>query len=60
MRSQILMPFLIAGIFGDEVEVFATNDERAVHFGGDDSASQDTTSDRDFTRKRAFFVCVRD
>ena len=57
MCSQVLMSLLISGIFGDEVEVFAADDKGSVHFGGDDGACEDTTTDRDFTSERAFLVC---
>ena len=50
------MTFLVSGVFGYEVKVFAANDESAVHFGGDDSTSEDTTTDGDFSCERAFLV----
>ena len=50
------MPLLVSRVFRDEVEVFAADDQGAMHFGGDDSASKDTASDRHFTSERALFV----
>lgn len=50
------MSFLISGVLGDEVKVFASNDESAVHFGRDDRAGEDTAADGDFARERAFLV----
>ena len=51
------MSLLVSGVFGDEVEVFAADDECSVHFGGDDGACKDTATDRNFTSERAFLVC---
>lgn len=51
------MTFFIPGVFRDEVEVFATDDEGSVHLGGDDCACEDTAADRDFASEGAFLVC---
>lgn len=51
------MSLLISGVLGDEVQVFAADDESSVHFSGDDGACEDTATDRDFTGERAFLVC---
>ena len=56
MRGKILVAFLISGVFWHEVKVFATDDESAVHFGGDDGAGEDTAADGDFACERAFLV----
>ena len=50
------MAFLISGVFGDEVKVFAADDEGAVHFRGDDSTGENTAADGDFASERAFLV----
>ena len=50
------MPFLISGVFGYEVKVFAADDEGSVHLGGDYGACEDTTPYRNLAGKRAFFV----
>ena len=50
------MSFLVSRVFRDEVEVFAANDERAVHLSRDDCACEDTTSNRDLAGEGAFFV----
>lgn len=42
------MAFLVPRVFRDEVEVLATDDERAVHLGRDYGARQDPAADRDF------------
>lgn len=56
MRSKVLVALLVSRIFGDEVKVFAANDESAVHFCGDNSASEDTATNGDFAGERAFLV----
>lgn len=43
MRRQVLVSLLITRVFGDEVEVFSTDDEGTVHFRGHDTAGQDTS-----------------
>ena len=50
------MTFFISGVFGDEVKVFASDDEGAVHFRGDDSAGENTAADGNFACERAFLV----
>lgn len=50
------MTLLVAGVFGDEVKVFAANDESSVHFSGNDSAREDTATDGDFACEGAFLV----
>ena len=50
------MAFLVSRVFGNEVKVFAANDESAVHFGGDDSSSEDTAADGDLASERAFLI----
>lgn len=57
MRSQVLVPLLVSGVFGDVVEVFAADDDGTVHLGGDDGAGQDTATDGDHTGEGAFLVC---
>ena len=57
MCRQILVALLITGIFGDEVEVFAADDDGAVHFRGDNGAGEDTAADRDLAGEGAFLVC---
>jgi len=52
------MSLLVTGVLGDEVEVFSTDDEGSVHFGGDDSAGEDTTADRYHAGEGTFLVCV--
>jgi hypothetical protein len=56
MCGQVLVALLVTGILGNEVEVFATDDEGSVHLGGDDSAGEDTATDGDQAGERALFV----
>ena len=56
MCCQVLVSFLISGIFGYEVEIFTTDDKGSVHFGRNDCASQDTSADGDLAGERAFLV----
>jgi len=56
MRSKVLVSLLIPGVFGDEVEIFSADNERAVHFGGNDGARQNTAADADFAGEGAFFI----
>ena len=39
------------------MEIFATNDEGSVHFGRDDSSSEDSATDGDFAGERTLLVC---
>ena len=57
MRSQISVALLISGVLGDEVEVFAADDDRAVHLGGHNGAGQDTATDGDEAGEGALLVC---
>lgn len=57
MRSEVLVSLLISSVFGDEVEVLATDDEGSVHLGGDDGSGQDTATDGDETGEGALLVC---
>lgn len=45
VSGEVLVATLVTGVFGDEVEVLAANDECAVHLGGDDGACEDTAAD---------------
>lgn len=54
--GQVLVSLLIAGVFWNEVEVFATDDESSVHLGRDNSSGQDTATDGDKAGERALLV----
>lgn len=51
------MALLVTGVFWDEVEVLAADDEGSVHLGGDDSSGEDTATDRDLADEWALLVC---
>ena len=50
------MPLLVSSVLGNEVKVFAADDECSVHFGRDDSACEDTAAYGDLTGERALLV----
>lgn len=58
MGGEVLVTFLVTVVFRDVVEVFATDDECAVHLCGDDGAGEDTAADGDEAGEGAFFVCA--
>ncbi len=57
MRSQVLVSLLISGVFGDKMEIFASDDKGSMHFGGDDGAGKDTAADGDLAGERTLLVC---
>lgn len=50
------MALLVTGVLWDEVKVLATDDESAVHLGGDDGSGQDTSTDGDLAGEWALLV----
>lgn len=58
MCREVLVSLLVTRVFGDEMEVFTTDDEGSVHFGGDDRSSQDPSADRDEAGEGALLVCT--
>ena len=50
------MALLISRIFGNEVEVFTTDDEGSMHFCRDDGTSEDTPANRDQAGEGTFLV----
>lgn len=56
MSGQIFVSLFISRVFGDEMKVFAADDESSMHLGRNDGASQDSSSDGHFTSEGAFFV----
>lgn len=55
--GDILVPLLVTRVLLDEVEVLPADDNRAVHLGGNDGASEDTAADRDEAGEGALLVC---
>ena len=45
MRSKIGVSLLVSSVLGNEVKVFSSDNDRSMHFGGDDSTGEDTASD---------------
>jgi hypothetical protein len=54
--SKVLVTLLVTVVLGNVVEVFTADDDGTVHLGGDDTAGQDTATDRDHTGERALLV----
>lgn len=57
MGGEVLVALLVTVVLGDEVEVLATDDDGAVHLGGDDGTGQDTAADGDLAGEGALLVC---
>jgi hypothetical protein len=55
--GKVLVALLVTGVLGDEVEVFAADDDGSVHLGRDDGTGEDTATDRDLAGERALLVC---
>jgi len=55
---EVLVSLLVSSVFGDEVEVFSSDDDGVGHFGRVDDTSEDSASDRDVTGERALLVDV--
>ena len=56
MRGKIRVPLFVSGVLGDEVEVFAADDDGTMHFCGDDGAGEDAATDGNHTGEGAFLV----
>lgn len=50
------MALLISAVFGNEVEVFAADDEGSVHFGRDYGSCEDTPTDGDLAGEGTLLV----
>jgi hypothetical protein len=58
VSREVLVTLLITRVLGDVVKVFTTDDESALHLGGDNNTGQDTTTDGDITSEGALLVDV--
>lgn len=58
MSGKVLVTLLITRVLGDVMQVLTTDDDSALHLGGDDDTGQDTTTDRDITGEGALLVDV--
>jgi hypothetical protein len=56
--GEILVPLFVSGVLLDEVEVFAPNDNGAVHLRGNDRASENTATDRNEPGEGALLINV--
>jgi hypothetical protein len=54
--GQVGVSLLVSRVLGDEVKVFAADDQGSVHFRGDDGAGEDTASDGDQAGEGTFLV----
>jgi hypothetical protein len=58
MCCKVAVSLLVSGVLGNEVEVFSSDDDGSVHFGRNDTSSQNAAADRDQTGEGAFLVCT--
>lgn len=56
--SEVSVSLLVSVIFGDVVEIVSSDDNGAVHFGGNDDALEDLTPDGDVAGEGAFLINV--
>jgi len=47
---------LISAVLGNEVEVFAADDESSVHFGRDNGSGEDSPTDRNLAGEGTLLV----
>jgi hypothetical protein len=57
-KKIYLVALLITVVLGDEVEVLATDDDGALHLGGDDLTSEDAATDGNITGEGALLINV--
>jgi hypothetical protein len=55
---DVLVPLLVTLVLGDVVEVIPTNDNGALHLGGDDKTLKDLTTNGDISSEGALLVNV--
>lgn len=58
VSSEVSVSLLVSVIFGNVMEVVTSDDNGAVHFGGDDDALEDLTPDGDVAGEGAFLINV--
>lgn len=56
MRCEVLVALLVSAVLGNEVEVFAADDEGSVHFGRDHGSGEDTPTNGDLAREGTLLV----
>lgn len=52
------MALLISAVLGNEMKVFAADDEGSVHFGRDNGSGEDTATDGDLTGEGTLLVYI--
>jgi hypothetical protein len=55
--GQVLVSLLITSVLGDEMEVFAADNQSSVHLGGDNGAGEDSATDGNQSSEGALLVC---
>lgn len=58
MGRDVSVTLLITRVLGDVVKIFTTDDDSALHLGGDNNTGQDTATDGDITSEGALLVDV--
>ena len=58
VSRDIAMSLLVTVVFRDVVKVITSDNNSALHLGGNDDSLQDFSSDRDFRSERTFFVNI--
>lgn len=58
MSMNVLMTFLKTTVLGNVVKVIPTNDNRALHLGGDDQPLQNLTTDRYVAREGTLLIDI--
>jgi hypothetical protein len=56
VRCEVLVALLISAVLGNEVEVFAADDESSVHFGRDNGSGEDSPTDRNLAGEGTLLV----
>lgn len=57
MGDQVLVPLLVTVVLWHVVQVLSSQHHGTGHLGGDDTASQDTSTDGDIAGPGALLVC---
>lgn len=58
VSGNVLVSLLVTRVLGNKVQVLSSDDDGAVHLGGNDGTGQDTATDRDEAGERALLVDV--
>ena len=59
MGSQVGVSFLVSSVLGNEMKIFAADNQGSVHFHRDNGSGEDTATNRDHTGEGAFLVWRR-